>query len=283
MTKGVLGIIICPMVDDNLIYSLRRDDEPRKVYVVDNENNTSIRKKFTKAGIEFEIIDWRAIKSGVEQPDSSIFNIIIYPISLGLHGVPEELKETVENIAYDMQSYVDAIGFYLGTCGNYDWNIPRWCEEKGLKPSAMFTDSCGNLCHDCVGINIAGGPRYNEMQKKYVGHLYVFPAMASNFDEFMAADAADSVATEESLTDDMREVLGIEKGRDGYLRWLLQLGGYKNILKIDTGLEDEDVFDRDIQNVAARTRLNVRIDPDGWASLQPTVDLYAKCKSFLSQ
>ncbi len=283
MTKGVLGIIICPMVDDNLVYSLKKDNEPRKIYVIDNENNSSIRRKFEKAGIEFEIVAWKAITSGVVQPDTSVFNMIIYPINLGLHGVPEELKSTVEDLAYEMQPYVDAIGFYLGTCGNYEWNIPAWCEEKGLKPGAMFTDECGNLCHDCVGINIAGGPRYNQMQKKYTGHLYIFPAMASNFDEFMSADAAQSAATEASLTDEMREVLGIEPGRDGYLRWLLGLGGYENILRIDTGLEDEDVFEKDIQNVAKRTKLNVRIDPDGWASLQPTDDLYSRCKSFLSQ
>lgn len=281
MTKGTLGIIICPMVDDNLVYSLRKDKEPRKIYVVENENNSSIKRKFSKAGIEYELVPWAAIKSGVIQPDSSVFNIIIHPISLGLHAVPEDLKETVEELAYDMQPYVDAIGFYLGTCGNYDWNIPAWCEEKGLKPSAMFTDENGNLCHDCVGINIAGGPRYNELQKKFTGHLYVFPAMASNFDEFMAADSADTAATEESLTDEMREVLGIEPGRDGYLRWLLGLGGYEYIFKIDTGLEDEEEFEKDLQNVAAKTKLKIRVDPDGWASLQPTEDIYAKCKSFL--
>ncbi len=282
MTKGVLGIIICPMVDDNLIYSLKKDSEPRKIFVVENDYNGSIKTKMSKAGIEFEEMPWAAFTNGVVHPDRSVFNIIVYSINLGLHAVPEDLKKKVESLAEDMQPVVDAIGFYLGTCGNFEWNIPAWCEERGMKPSAMFTDECGHLCHDCVGSNSAGGPRYNQLQKKYTGHLYVFPAMASNFDEFMAADAANSAATEESLTDDMREALGIEPGRDGYLRWLLSLGGYQNIFKIDTGLEDEEEFEKNIQHVAQKTRLNVRIDPDGWDSLQPTDDLYAKCKSFLA-
>ena len=93
----------------------------------------------------------------------------------------------------------------------------------------------------------------------------------------------DEIARRLRLTDEMREVLHIEPGRDGYLRWLLGLGGYQNLLKIDTGLEDPEVFDRDIRRVAERTRLNIREADEGWADLQPTEDLYAKAKSFLAQ
>ena len=55
---------------------------------------------------------------------------------------------------------------------------------------------------------------------------YIFPAMATNYDEFMDADQAESEAAEAALTPEAREVLGIEPGRDGYMRWLLSLGGY---------------------------------------------------------
>jgi len=182
-----------------------------------------------------------------------------------------------------MQPFVDGIGFYLGTCGNFEWNIPRWCEEQGLKPGAMFCDSCGNLCHDCVGVNIAGGPRYKELQKAYTAHLYVFPAMATNYDEFMEADQAETAATLESMTPEMREELGIEPGRDGYMRWLLSLGGYEHILKIDTGIGDRESFEKDLQKVAEKTRLKIRVADEGWASLQPSDDLYSACKSFLRQ
>ena len=282
MAKGVLGIVICPMVDDNLIYSLKKDADEKRIMVIQDDSNGSICRKLTKAGIGFEIVSWEWVTERRIGIDPDAFNILIRTIDLGLHSKPEVLKTTVEDIARDLQPYVDAIGFYLGTCGNFEWNIPQWCEEQGFKPSAMFCDSCGNLCHDCVGINIAGGPKYNELQKTYFAHMYIFPAMASNFDDFMNADQAEAAATEASLTDDMRETLGIEPGRDGYFRWLLSLAGYQNILKIDTGLEDPEVFDRDIAEVAKRMGLNVRIADEGWADLQPTDDLYEKSKSFLA-
>ncbi len=282
MTHGVLGLIVCPMVDDNLIYSLQKDAEEKNVIVVDNENTTSIKAKLEGIGQPYQLVPWERILDRSFDLDGSRYTILIYMINLGLHSVPEKLKSTVEELAMDMQPFVNGIGFYLGTCGTFDWNIPRWCEQNSMKPSAMFCDKNGELCHDCVGVNIAGGPKYSELQRKYTGHLYIFPAMATNYDEFMDADQAETTATMESITDEMREELGIEPGRDGYMRWLLGLGGYQYILKIDTGIGDRENYEKDLQTISERTRLSIRVAEEGWADLQPTDDLYAKCKSFLA-
>jgi len=281
MTHGVLGMLVCPMTDDNLIYSLRKDVEKKRVVVVNNDSCGSVRKKLERYFIPYETVTWKEIASRSFEFEKDEYNVLIYTINLGLHSRPEELKAKVEEIAADMQPFVDGIGFYLGTCGNYEWNIPAWCEKKGFKPSAMFTDKDGNLCHDCVGVNIAGGPKYTAMQQKYTGHLYMFPAMATNYDEFMEADQAEAAATEASLTPEMREVLGIEPGRDGYMRWLLALGNYEYILKLDTGLGDHDEFESELAKVAERTHLKIKVAEDGWVDMQPTDDLYSKCKSFL--
>lgn len=282
MTHGKLGIIACPMLEDNLVYELKKDAEKKNITIVDNKNNGSVRKKLEKESIPYDIISLEDVLAGRYDPDGTEFNILMLMLDLGLHSRPEILKSTVEGLTRELQPFVDTFGFYLGTCGNYEWNIPKWCAEKGLKPAITFCDKTGNLCHDCVGVNIAGGPRYNELQKKYTGHLYMFPAMASNYDDFMNANQTNTTMPEECITDDMREVLGIEPGRDGYMRWLLSLGHYEYILKLDTGICNEN-FDEELLKLSERTRLKVKTAEDGWASLQPTEDLYAKCKSFLGE
>lgn len=282
MTKGVLGIIGCPMLDDNLVYSISKDPEEKRITIVDNEYDATIRRKLDAKGIPYELINWDDVVVGRFVPSGG-FDILILMINLGLHSKPELLKSTVEEYTKWMHPRVDAIGFYLGTCGNYNWNIPKWCAENGYGRGAMFCDKEGNLCDDCVGVAISGGPRYLQMQKTYPGHFYLFPAMATNFDDFMNADQADTAATEESLTDEVREVLGIEPGRDGYLRWLLQLGGYEYILKIDTGLGSKEQFDADVLKVAERTHLKIKNAEAGWGDLGPTDALYDRCKSMLSQ
>jgi hypothetical protein len=282
MTHGTLGIIACPMLDDNLVFGLKKDAEEKYITIIDNKNNGSLRRKLEKELVPYETIGYDDLLAGKYCPDPSKFNVLVLMVDLGLHSRPEELKSAVEKSTREMQPYADAFGFYLGTCGNFNWDIPEWCAKNGLRPAAMFRDAGGNLCHDCVGVNVAGGPRYNEMMKKYTGHFYVFPAMASNYDDFMGADQADALKTEESLTDEIREALGIEPGRDGYMRWLLNQGDYKYILKLDTGIGNEH-FDEDLQKISDRTRLKVKVAEEGWATLHSTNCLYAKCKSMLGE
>ena len=282
MTEGVLGIILCPMLDDNFVYSVSKDPEEKNIFIVDDEHSSSIKRKLDNRGIPYTLVTWNDVLGRIFEPPKGKFNILIHTIDLGLHSKPDVLKEKVEGLAIDMQPFVDAIAFYLGTCGNFEWDIPKWCREKGFKPSLMFTDENGCLCHDCVGANISGGPRYAELQKAYTGHFYLFPAMANNFDEFIRADQADTAAIEECLTDEMREMLGIEKGPDGYLRWLLAQGDYKYLLTIDTGIGERDVFEKDTQSVAKRTGLKIKAAEPGWANLGPTDAIYNGSKELLS-
>lgn len=84
----------------------------------------------------------------------------------------------------------------------------------------------------------------------------------------------------EHMTPEMMEMIGIEPGQDGYMRWLLSLGHCEHMLKLDNGIGNEG-FDENLAKLAERTRLDIRDAEPGWASLQPTVDLYARCKSLL--
>lgn len=282
MTEGVLGIIGCPMLEDNLIHCLKDDPDAKDIAIIENENIGPLRRKLEARGIPFRLVGMDDVLAGRYVPTEGAFNLLVYEFSLGKHAYPDKLKEDVEDVTGKLQPYVDAIGFYLGTCGNFDWDIPRWCESEGYKPSAMFCDADGNLCHDCVGVAIAGGPRYLEMEKRYPGCMFMFPSMVINYDEFMLANNRESVEATRRLTPDMMEALGIEPGEDGYMRWLLSLGNYRHLLKLDNGIGDEDGgFDEGLEKLKARMRLDVMDAEPGWASTQPTVDLYRKCKMML--
>ena len=103
----------------------------------------------------------------------------------------------------------------------------------------MFRDSTGRVCDDCVSVAVDGTKRYLEMQKQFTGMLYVFPAMADNAQEFLMANSQDDV---DKMDPVVKEYLGITDG-DSYLRWLLSIGNYRNLLRLDTGIGDPEVFD----------------------------------------
>ena len=261
MTEGVLGIIGCPMLVDNLVWSLTHDPDEKDITIIDTGHEGPLREQ----------LDARAI------PYRTIGELMY----LGLHSVPEELRSKTEDVATLMQPYVDAIGFYLGTCGTYHWDIPKWCEERGMKPAEMFRDRDGCPCDDCVGVCIGGGPRYLEMQKCYTGYLYMFPAMVANNDAFQMANNREYEDMMSHMTPEMMEVLGIEPGQDGYMRWLLSLGHYQHMLKLDNGIGDVGHYDEDLEKLRERNHLDIVVAEPGWATTQPTEDLYAKCKSML--
>ena len=64
MAKGILGIIICPMLDDNLVYSLDKDPEEKDIVLVDTGNQCPIVRKLERHGIPYRISGWDDIISG---------------------------------------------------------------------------------------------------------------------------------------------------------------------------------------------------------------------------
>ena len=135
MTEGVLGIIGCPMLEDNLVWSLRGDSDEKDIAIVDTGHEGSLRDKLDAHSIPYRVVGEDDALSGRYVPSEGSFNLLVYMLDLGLHSVPEELRSKVEDVAVRMQPYVDAIGFYLGTCGTYHWDIPEWCEGRGMKPA----------------------------------------------------------------------------------------------------------------------------------------------------
>jgi hypothetical protein len=281
MAKGILGVIICPMLDDNLVYSLDKDPERKDIVLANTGNQEPIVRRLERCGIPYRISGWDDIISGNAELDREGFTVLVYSLNLGLHARPDVLRSRVESTAKEMQPVVDAIGFYLGTCGNEGWDIPAWCDSMGFKPSATFRDPQRNLCPDCVGVNIGGGPRYLELLKRYPKHIFVFPAFAVNKDEFNEANRAESEAAMDSLDEGMLRELGIEPGPNAYERWLLKTGGYEHYLRIETGLGDREEFEAALKELQGTSGLKERVPAESWGNLQPTDDLYSECKSFL--
>ena len=96
MTQGVLGIIICPMFDDNLTYMMGKDDEKKNVTVVDNDYNGSLLRKLDRIGQPYDLIKWDDVICKRYTPKDGEYNMLILAINLGLHSKPKELKEKVE-------------------------------------------------------------------------------------------------------------------------------------------------------------------------------------------
>ena len=54
MTKGRLGMIVCPMLEDEAIYNIKNDPEIDDVYLVNTAFNETIIPKLRQHGVKYQ-------------------------------------------------------------------------------------------------------------------------------------------------------------------------------------------------------------------------------------
>ncbi len=57
MTHGMLGIVVCPMLEDKLVYNSAEDPEPKDVYVPESSNTGALRRNLEARGVTFSDLD----------------------------------------------------------------------------------------------------------------------------------------------------------------------------------------------------------------------------------
>ncbi len=284
MTVGVLGIIICPMNDDQMLYSLEKDGEISRIVLLDNPHSEMICKKLESKGLAFEHMGEKEFLHGDLVADQRSFTVVIRTNDLALHGDPKYLRTYVEDQVREMQPFVDSLGVYYGLCGNYGWDLEAWAVENGFKPLAVFKGDDGRVCDDCVAIAVGSSTRYLQLEKTYTGMFYVTPAIADNWVKFISAGGVEG-AGEGDLESQIRrmpkevlEVFGITDATS-YMRWMFEIGNYTNLLKLYTGLSDRAVFDCKVDGIGRDLNLKpIDIGP-GWVTLDPADALYNRAKS----
>lgn len=287
MAKGVLGIVICPMNDDQLLYSLEKDKDIDRLVLLDNEYSKMFREKLESKKIGYELLDEVSFLSGGLNADPERYTVVIRMNDLGLHADPKHLRSYLEDEIREMQPFVDSFAVYYGLCGNYGWDLQKWAEDSGLKPVTVFKGSDGKVCDDCVAIAVGSSSRYLELEKTYTGMFYLTPAIADNWYDFvMAGGGAGSgqPTIEEQLKRTPKEVLDAFGITDtmSYMRWLFEIGNYTNVLKLYTGLSDRAAFDAKAEEIGKILNLKpIEIGP-GWVTLDPADALYNRAKGCLA-
>ena len=76
MAKGILGVIICPMLDDNLVYSLDKDPERKDIVLANTGNQGPIVRRLERSGIPYRISGWDDIISGNAELDREGYIIV---------------------------------------------------------------------------------------------------------------------------------------------------------------------------------------------------------------
>jgi hypothetical protein len=270
MVKGTLGIIGCPILEDEIVYSLGRDTDEKKIYLVDTPPAHSLRKKLELIGIPFSIVgEWDFNNGFVEIDRDNGFNVVIIMEKLGLHAFPDKLRQTLEDLMIFSQSRFDVIALYYGMCGNAGWDASKWASTKAIgTPVFVFRDQNEEVCDDCIGVAVGGHSRYCDFVRKYTGMLLVTPAVAGTWGEY---------------SKELDFLKGFEIMDIHTVKEVFEFYGYKNAVRIETGLGmGNEEFDKGCKRLADETGLIFIDAAPGSANMFPTEKIYKDAKNALT-
>lgn len=266
MTSGVLTVIGCPILEDELIHSILSDNEEKKIFIIDTEPSKSLEGKFERYGIEYNKIKEESFLNSNGCMDRSDFNIVIKMLDMGLHREPKDLRSKVEYEVVSVSEVSDVIALYYGMCGNHGWDVTKWAEENGLCPVVVFRDKDGRVCDDCIGVAVGGTDKYRQLLKVHTGQMLFTPSVAVNWDDFMASNEMFRRSHEN----------GVE-----YMRQLFDLCGYDTVVKIDTGFGDRDDMDKATVDFANTYDFKIIEGDDHWPDPYPAKRIYDDAKKLL--
>lgn len=268
MTSGTLAAVVCPILEDELVHNILNDKEEKNIFLLINDNIRPIVKKFENNGIEYTPVIEEDYLSGKYKISGTGYNMVIWMMDLGLHQEPDELKAMIRKELLRIDGKVDGIILYYGLCGQALEGICEWGGSNMRTPMTIFKDTSGRICDDCICVPLGGTDNYLKLLKKYPGIMYLTPAMACSQEEFMSK---------------MSLFKGLDDGPQDYdmLKMILDMAGYKNAMKIQTGIGDQEHFQEACEEYSKKLGLELIELEDGWTSTEVADRTYAEAKSFL--
>ena len=271
MASGVLFAMVCPMLEDELIFSMDHDPEPRNLFVLDTPYKGSFVRKLEEHSIPYSLLDEGEFMSGESGIDRSEFNIVVRMKNLGLHREPAVLKQDVEDDLRGLDGLVDAAALYYGMCGNFGWDPEKWADGNLGFPVRIFRDTDGRVIDDCVGVAVGGLKGYQRLLHENTGCMLFTPAIATNWLDFLSA--SDMMA----MFDGQDDVETTKKN----LKDILEMCNYHGVTQIDTGYEDRAEFDRCTRDFADYNNFEIRQCSPDLVDLGPAKRLYSGSKALL--
>ena len=266
MTNGNLGIIACPILEDEMVYNLSNDKELGTVLLIDNPHSMSIRTKFDRNGIKYKLCSEDDILNGTVKLPRKGYNAAVWMMDLGLHEEPKNLRESIRQSSVRMQDHVDAIMLYYGLCGNALCDLHKWRDEGLRIPITIIRDGEGMTCDDCIAVAVGGTKKYLKLLKTHPGIMYFTPAFATNFDR---------------LKERMDLFRGMDANDDTNLKMVFEMADYHYVMEIPTGLGDEKEFRDATKRFAERMGFEIKYLEKEWCTLDPVERSYAEAKASL--
>ncbi len=225
----VLMLIGCRLFEDEIVHVLSEDKDLKNIFLVDDDQSKDISNKLDKKGLQFTKISEQDIAELATPPG---FSVIIWLKPMALHQKPERLRDEILGTLSKVSNISDSILLFYGLCGNAFRHFEKDTNSSGA-PVMILRDSKGQIVDDCIGCVLGGTDEYFDQLRKSSGTFFLTPMWAANWRELFH---------KVQILPDASDIEGA--------RYIFKCVGYKKVLKMDTGLGDQELFNNHVDEFA---------------------------------
>ncbi len=234
MSHGTLGMVGCEIMEDEMIDVLSRDGDIDRILVINDgqggkESDGFIRKMPRKN----QTTDIRVVHvDQMSEVSTEGYTIIVWMKPMALHQKPEKLHDDVADTLRILRDSCDLVLLFYGLCGNAFKKVQE-LEDHAEVPILILRDSQGQVVDDCIGAVLGGTDEYLKQLKEFKGAFFLTPMWGSNWREMLHKV----------------QIMPSEEDIEG-ARYVFDAVGYDKVVKIDTGLGDEEHFEEKVDEFA---------------------------------
>ena len=232
MPSRTLGIIGCQLFEDELVHLIGRDTDIKMLMVINSEDAQDLIRKLEidPPGCPVKVIEEGEIPSF---PEPEGFSLLLWIKPMALHSKPEKLKQEVIDCISKLEARCGAVLLLYGLCGNAFRKFDVLMERFSV-PVVILRDGKGEILDDCIGTVLGGTEEYYQMLKRSSGTFFLTPMWAEHWRMLFH---------KVQILPDPEDIEGA--------RYIFQNVGYKKVMKLDTGLGDQERFERNIDEFAS--------------------------------
>ena len=224
--RGVLGIIGCYGLSDQIIQLIGGDEDIENVFVVNNAEGKRFAHKARERSILKNLVPVDADER--IHPGKGDLSILLWLNPEGLHdrrNIHTHHQEVLSSIA----DHVDAVLFFYGLCRSPEQKLVELTDEAPV-PTTFLTDMDGEIVDDCFAAVLGGKRDYLDC---FMCHKHTL---------LVTSGYAESWRRKREQMDIPSMVEEVEG-----LRYMFETMGYHRLLKLDDAAGDEERFDEDVR------------------------------------
>ncbi len=236
---GVLGIVGCYGISDQILHLIDRDVSIDNLFVVDNPEGMRFMKKMGERPLNK--VTFPAGEDCLLDREGEDFSVLLWLNPEDLHNEPSAIQRKQDEILSRLSKHVASLFFCYGLCRSSEQRINNLIKQAPM-PITFLTDAYGEIVDDCFAAILGGKRAYLDTILRNKGALFATTGYVEAWNRKHEPMDVESMVYE------------VEQ-----LRGMFEALEYHRIIMLDDGRGDPASFEKDVRAFSRTFNMELEI------------------------